>query len=317
MMQKTTFFDFTDESGVLRTSILATLFIAVAGIAFGLISGSFSIIFDGIYSLVDAGMSALSLIVVQLITSYTNSKSISPRMRERFNMGFWHLEPIVLALNGILLTGITIYAFINAISSLMDGGRELEFGVAVIYSIIVVVVCITMALIEARANRQIRSDFVAMDIKGWIMSASITTALVIAFCSGYMIQDTSLRTMTPYIDPAVLTVVCIGILPLPVPVIRQALSEIFLVTPLDLKQHVDRVAQRFAVTHKLLSYRAYVAKIGRSREIEVYFIVPPDFGPRAVSYWDALRDEFSETLGQADQNRWLTVVFTADKTWAE
>lgn len=81
-----------------------------------------------------------------------------------------------------------------------------------------------------------------------------------------------------------------------------------MVIPLDLKQHVDRVAQRFAVTHKLLSYRTYVAKTGRSREIEVYFIVPPDFGPRFVSYWDALRDEFSEMLGEADQNRWLTLV---------
>lgn len=68
-------------------------------------------------------------------------------MRERFNMGFWHLESIVLVLNGILLTGITTYAFINAISCLMDGGRELGFGVAAIYSIIVVVVCIAMALI--------------------------------------------------------------------------------------------------------------------------------------------------------------------------
>lgn len=317
MVQKLTFLNLSSERGVLLASILATLCIAIAGIALGLISGSFSIIFDGIYSLVDAGMSVLSLKVIQLITSYTSSKSLSPKMRERFTMGFWHLEPMVLALNGVLLTGVTIYGLINAIGSVLDGGRELNFGVAIVYSVIVVIVCSTTAVIERRANRQIESDFVAMDIKGWIMSASITAALLIAFCAGYVIDGTNLQWVVPYIDPIVLILVCIAILPLPAPIIRQALSEIFLITPLDLKQHVDRVANRFVVTHELHSYRAYVAKTGRSREIEVYFIVPPHLPPRTVNYWDALRDEFSDKLGEADQNRWLTVVFTADTKWAE
>ena len=51
---RSTFFDITSEQGLLRTSIAVTLFIAIIGIAFGLASGSFSIVFDGVYSLVDA-----------------------------------------------------------------------------------------------------------------------------------------------------------------------------------------------------------------------------------------------------------------------
>ena len=43
-----TFFDITSEQGLLRTSIAVTLFIAIIGIAFGLASGSFSIVFDGV-----------------------------------------------------------------------------------------------------------------------------------------------------------------------------------------------------------------------------------------------------------------------------
>ena len=56
-------FDLTDERGVLRTSIAATSLIAVLGIGFGLYSGSFSIVFDGVYSLIDAGMSLLSKVM--------------------------------------------------------------------------------------------------------------------------------------------------------------------------------------------------------------------------------------------------------------
>jgi len=311
------FFDITSEQGLLRTSIAVTLFIASIGIAFGLASGSFSIVFDGVYSLVDASMSGLSLMVVRLITSHASSLQMSRKLRERFTMGFWHLEPMVLALNGILLSGVAIYALINAVSSLLEGGRHLEFGIAMVYAALTVTACVSIAVIEGKANRKLRSDFVAMDVKGWVMSASITAALLIAFCFGYAVQGTSLEWVSPYIDPAVLALVCLVIVPLPMSVVRQALADIFLVTPGDLKQHVDAVAQAFVERHGLQSYRAYVAKVGRSREIELYFIVPPQMAAKTIEQWDAWRNEIGEALGGDGPNRWMTVVFTGDPEWAE
>lgn len=311
------FFDMTSEQGLLRTSIAVTLFIASIGIAFGLASGSFSIVFDGVYSLVDASMSGLSLMVVRLITSHASSLQMSRKLRERFTMGFWHLEPMVLALNGILLSGVAIYALINAVSSLLEGGRHLEFGIAMVYAALTVTACVSIAVIEGKANRKLRSDFVAMDVKGWVMSASITAALLIAFCFGYAVQGTSLEWVSPYIDPAVLALVCLVIVPLPMSVVRQALADIFLVTPGDLKQHVDAVAQAFVERHGLQSYRAYVARVGRSREIELYFIVPPQMAAKTIEQWDAWRNEIGEAIGGEGPNRWLTVVFTGDPEWAE
>ncbi|MDR0209561.1 MAG: cation transporter [Pseudomonas putida] len=311
------FFDLTSEQGVLRLSIAVTLFIAVIGIAFGLVSGSFSIVFDGVYSLVDASMSGLSLVVVKLITSHARAERMSRKLRERFTMGFWHLEPMVLALNGILLTGVALYALINAASSLLEGGRDLEFGVALVYAVVTVSACLAIAIAEARANRKIGSDFVRMDVKGWVMSASITAALLVAFCVGYLVQGTQWAWISPYIDPAVLALVCLVIIPLPMSVVRQALSEMFLVTPSDLKQHVDDVAQTFVAQHGLQSYRAYVAKVGRSREIELYFIVPATMAARTIAEWDALRDEIGNAIGGEGPDRWLTVVFTGDPEWAE
>ena len=311
------FFDLRSEQGVLRLSIAVTLFIAVIGVGFGLASGSFSIVFDGVYSLVDASMSGLSLVVVRLITAHTGAKRMSRKLRERFTMGFWHLEPMVLALNGILLTGVALYALINAASSLLEGGRDLEFGVALVYAVLTVSACLAMAIIEARANREINSDFVRLDVKGWVMSASITAALLIAFCFGIAVQGTEWQWLSPYIDPAVLGLVCLVIIPLPMSVVRQALADMFLVTPSDLKQHVDDVAEAFVSRHGLESYRAYVAKVGRSREIELYFIVPTSMSARTITEWDAWRDEIGDAIGGEGPDRWLTVVFTGDPEWAE
>jgi predicted Co/Zn/Cd cation transporter (cation efflux family) len=317
MTVKSGLFDLSDERGILRISVIVTLVIASLGICFGLISGSFSITFDGVYSLADASMSLLSLIVVNLIMSYASSKGLSRKLRERFSMGFWHLEPMVLGLNGTLLMGVAIYALVNAISSLLEGGRDLEFGWAIIYAVVTVTACASFAIVEARANRKVASEFVALDVKGWIMSAGITAALLVAFVVGYLIQGTEWQWISPYIDPAVLALVCLLIIPLPVSTVRRALADIFLVTPVDLKAHIDTVARAFVEKHGLESYRAYVARVGRSKEIELYFIVPADAPARTISEWDALRDEIGEAVGGEGPNRWLTVVFTGDREWAE
>lgn len=103
---------------------------------------------------------------------------------------------------------------------------------------------------------------------------------------------------------------------MPIGTIKQALADIFLVTPIDLKQHVDAVAGEFVKRNSFLSYRAYVAKVGRGKQIELYFIVPPDLPPRKLEEWDALRGEIGDALGGEGPDRWLTIAFTTDVEWA-
>lgn len=201
MTNKTAFFDLKSERGLLRLSVAVGLTVALLGIGFGLGSGSFSVLFDGVYSLVDVSMSLLSLLVVNLITSDAVTKSLSPRLRERFSLGFWHLEPMVLGLNGVLLMSVAIYALFNAVRSLFEGGRELEFGTAIVYAVCTIVICGSIALVEARANRTIKSDFIRLDVFGWIMSTGITAALLVAFIIGYALEGTAWSWLTPYVDP--------------------------------------------------------------------------------------------------------------------
>ena len=317
MNRVTRLFNLSDESGVLRTSIAATVFFSLFGITFGILSGSFSIVFDGVYSLVDACMSLLSLVVAGLIAAAAAIMPVSKKLLERVSMGRWHLEPMVLCLNGTLLVSVATYALFNAVGSLLEGGRDMEFGWAILYTAVTLLVCIAMASAEHRANRSIQSDFVALDIKGWIMAGAITAALLIAFVVGFLVQGTTLEWISPYIEPVILAAVCLFIIPLPLSTIRPALADNFLVTPPDLKEHVDTVAKAFKEKHGLVSYRTYVARMGRCRESEIYFIVPADAPARTITEWDALRDEVGELIGDKGPDRWLTVVFTGDPEWAE
>jgi predicted Co/Zn/Cd cation transporter (cation efflux family) len=305
------------EQGVLRISIAVTILLAGFGILVGLMSGSSAIVFDGVYLLIDVCMTILALLVSNLIASSTAGGSGKSRLVERFTMGFWHLEPMVLGLNGTLLMAAAIYALINAIGSLMAGGRDLTFDRAIIYAVVTLIVTIMMAIFVKRANRSIQSDFLALDAKSWLMSSALTAALLVAFIFGFMIQGTGLEWVSPYIDPTVLALMSLVVIPIPVGTVKQALADILLVTPSDLKQHVDEIAQEIVQCYGFISYRAYVARVGRGRQIELYFIVPTDWPPKQLEEWDKIRDEIGEAIGDESSNRWLTIVFTTDPEWAD
>lgn len=304
------------EQAVLRLSIAMTFVVAAVGIGFGVASGSASIIFDGIYSLTDAVMTSVALLVSSLITQRLSERR-QARLVQRFTMGFWHLEPMVLGLNGILLSGAAVYALVTAVGSLLTGGHPLQFGRAILYATVVLIVAIGMAIHNRHANRSIRSNFVALDVQGWTISAALTGALLAAFVFGWAIQRTALAPLSPYVDPAVLALVCVIVIPLPVPTIRRALADILLITPSDMLAEIDAVARDVVARHGFLDHRAYVARVGRGRQIELYFIVPQGQPPRPLEEWDAIRDQIGEAIGGDITNRWLTIAFTTDPEWAD
>ena len=305
-----------NERTVLRFSICATLLLAAVGIAFGVLSGSYAIVFDGFYSLTDALMSGLALLVAMLIHRHGQEAEGDRRLAERFNMGFWHLEPMVLALNGSVLCIVACYALVNSLISLTSGGKELEFGLALGYALVAALICFAVAAVERRLNRRIQSDFLKLDIKSWIMSGSISAALVFAFLVGALAQGTAYDGITPYIDPLVLSVICVLIIPVPIKTVWQAFAEILMVTPPQLKQQVDEVAKGMVAEFGFLDYRAYVAKMGRARQIELYFIVPVGWPAKTLDEWDAIRDRIGAAIGGEGPDRWLTIAFTTDPAWS-
>ncbi|MBB6485784.1 cation diffusion facilitator family transporter [Rhizobium lusitanum] len=307
----------TTEQSVLRISIIITFVLAAAGIVFGLLSGSYAIVFDGIYALTDAIMTIVALIVSNLIITAATSNASTGRFVKHFTMGFWHLEPMVLGLNGILLTGAAIYALINAIGSIMAGGRHLSFDQAIIYAVLTMIIAFLMAAYARRANKEIGSNFIALDAKAWVMTGSLSTALLLAFIFGFAIQGTTLEWMSPYVDPLALAVVCLVVIPMPLGTIKQAFADILLVTPVALREHVDRVAADVVRRYNFESYRAYVARVGRGKQIELYFIVPKDDPAKKLEEWDRIRDEIGEAIGDESPDRWLTIAFTTDHEWAE
>jgi len=298
----------TLEQRTLKRSIIATLFVASLGVVFGLLAGSRSIVFDGVFSIIDAAMSGLSLLVARLIARGAS---------QRFQHGFWHLEPMVATLNGSVLILLCLYAFLNAVQALLDGGRELAFDIAVLYAAVVLTICFAMYFYEKRVNRTVDSELLRIDIQGWLMAGLITTALLVAFALALLLERTPYAHWTPYVDSLLLMLLTACFLPVPVGIVRRALKEVLLVTPDDLDGQVH--AAMVPVMEQwegLLEYNSHVVKSGRGRFIEIHIMTRPDFGTTGgVAMMDDIREQIASALPIPAERRWFTVAFTADERW--
>lgn len=297
------------EQQALKLSLAGILSVSALGIGFGITSGSFAVLFDGVFSLVDAVMSIISITVAGLIAK-SAANELSQRTQDRFTMGFWHFEPIVLAVNALLMMAVTIYALFQAVESLLSGGREMEFGPAVIYAAAVVALSTVIAVVEHRANRRIASGFVAIDVKGWIMAGGVTGALLVAFLIGMLLDGTDLAWLMPYVDPAVLALVALVLLPVPFSTLRSSLAEISLVTPPELLDHAWRAAQEITSAEGFDDFRVYASQQGRARTVDVVFYVPTGQDPRPLEDWDRIRDAARARLDADDPHAWITISFT-------
>jgi cation diffusion facilitator family transporter len=295
------------EQRQLRLSIVLTTLVASVGIGIGLWVGSQSIVFDGFFSLIDATMTVVALIVSRLVTR-EGSRS--------FQFGFWHLEPLVAGFNGSVMALSCGYAFLNGIDGLRKGGHQVDFRLAMIYALVISSLSFAMYLYQRQQNRSLESDLLRVDSQGWFMGGSLSATLLLSFLLATLASGTSVEPWTPYVDPAVLTVLSLFLISIPLRIIWRAVREVFLVAPAELDEHTREVVAEIAKHYGFPKFRSYVAKTGRADLIEISIITPPHFKIDGVETLDRIRQEIADRLSESGRQKWLTIIFTADEKWA-
>ena len=292
------------EQQVLKISITVTFLLALTCILFGLIAGSLAIVFDGMFNVIDAAMSILALLVARLLTSEGN---------RRFQYGFWHVEPMVLVFNGSILLLLCAYALINAIGSLLSGGRELNFDFAFGFALLMAILSTGMYFYVRKKNVPLRSEFLRLDTQSWLFSSLISCSLLVAFGVASLMKGGPYDNLTPYVDPFILAIVTACLIFVPVAAVRDAMRDMFLIAPFGLdekiRNYLDTLTQQFGFK----TYSSYVAKIGRAQFIEIHIVVPTGYPITGVEALDAIRLEIGKAIGGEGPHRWLTVAFTTDE----
>jgi len=291
------------EARLLWLSVSATLVIAGLGILLGLWARSPAIVFDGLFAMIDAAITWLTLRVAQLVATRDGHR--------RFQYGFWHLEPLVIALKASTLIVLVVYAFLSAMNSLLKGGYEPQFGVALGYAILVTLISFGIWWWLRRQAERIDSGLVRLDVKAWLLSALMSGALLIAFATALVIRGTAAEDLIRFIDPLALALIALVLMPMPFREARESFAEILQISPPNIDVRVRSVMAEFIRRHGFSDYRSYVSKAGRAHFIEISVLVPPELCV-PVTAIDGMRAEIGEAIGGNGPNRWLTIIFTAD-----
>lgn len=298
--------DTRQEQRVLKASIAATVGVAAIGFVGGLLARSQAILFDGVYSLVDVALTLVALSVLRLV-----AREDSPR----FQYGYWHLEPMVEALGGAILSLACIYALANAVIGFSDGGHEVRYGAALAWALLLTVVDLAMAAWIGRHAKRLESGLLALDARAWLLTGLMSLAVVLAFLIALALREGAYAHWTPYIDPLVLCLISLAVLPLPLRGAWKAMREVLQVAPDDLDRRVQEVMAAFVAEHGFVGFTSHVAKMGRMRFVEIHVLTRPDYNPGSIGRADALRDGIAEQLGAREAQFWLTIDFTSDPAW--
>lgn len=279
---------------------------ASSGILLGLLSGSQSIVFDGLFSVIDTLVLMLALTAARLVQREGDHRFPVRLLAYRTDGAGvqWQCAdvPVLVCLH-------------QRGCGFLAGGRELELDWALGYAAAACIVTFGMYFYERRENRRVRSNLLRLDAQSWLMSALIASALLVAFALAKAIEETRFAPFAPYVDPAVLALLTSYLITVPIKTVRQALNEILLITPPKLDQVVRTVMDAVVERHGFRKYTSYVAKVGRAYFIEIYIVTPADFQVGGITTLDAIRQEISTAISDQRSYQWLIVEFTADERW--
>lgn len=296
------------ENKILKLSVIGALFFALFGIAWGWAIKSDMIIFDGLYSFISVVLSMLSL--------YINNY-MAKRDFEKFPFGKHILEPIVISIKSLIIAIMCSYSLIEAIKTLMNGGNSLEFGLALIYSIVSVLGCGIISFYMKEQEKKINSELIKAECTQWFMDTALSTAVLVGFIIAMVLAGTKLKSLNPYIDPFMTIVVSLVCIRIPIKTFIESFKEVICVKANDeINDDIYVLVKGIEEEYNFEESITRVSKVGRELRIEIDFVYNKDSKLKTLDQMDNVREEINDAIKHIGYNKWLNVSFTGNKKWA-
>ena len=296
------------ENKILKLSVVGALFFALFGIAWGWALDSDMIIFDGLYSFISVILSMLSL--------YINNY-MAKRDFEKFPFGKHILEPIVISIKSLIIAIMCLYSLIEAVKTIANGGNNLEFGMALIYSVVSVVGCGFITFYMKAKEKALSSELIKAEYSQWFMDTALSTAVLVAFIVAIILSKTRLNFLNPYIDPAMTVMVSLLCIRIPVKSFINSFKEVICVKANDeINDDIYVLVKEIEEEYNFEDSITRVSKVGRELRIEIDFIYNKDSKLKTLDQMDNVREEINDAIKHIDYKKWLNVSFTGNKKWA-
>lgn len=296
------------ERFVLRFSVFASLFFAIAGILVGLWLSSSFILFDGVYSFLSVIMSWISLRAGMFMLTAD----------KRFPFGKSTIEPFIILFQYGVLLFVIVNAFLGAIDDIRAGGNDLVLSGALVYLAISAGISYSIYRYLNSFKMKASSGLVTAEVVQWRLDTLLTVSGLIGYLIAQVLVWLSFEAVAPYIDPVMLILSALWLVRTPLIEMWTAIKELIDMdtgTPYSnqIRLTVLQVAHQFDVD------KTYVrtTKSGNVLFLEIDLVVPRDYPYDTIADQDKIRQQLFDALAFLPYEKWLTVSFTHDNRWAE
>jgi predicted Co/Zn/Cd cation transporter (cation efflux family) len=254
------------ERHALRRSIAVTAALGALGIGWGLAVGSQMIVLDGAYAAIGLVVSWLLLLASRLVDRGPT---------RRYPYGREAMTPLVVGLQGFVLLATLAYATVDATGTILAGGATVAAGWAFAYAVVTTLGSVGMWWWLRRGAGG--SDLVGAEATAWGASVVLGTAMVIGFGAISLLARFPAAGIAPYVDPAMVLVSVVLLLPAPLRMVRTTFIELLEGAPSD---HVQAPVR--AILHGLVAEYALhdpelrMTKIGPKLYVEIDAFAAPD-----------------------------------------
>lgn len=245
------------ENMALMLSAVAAGLFALAGIVWGLWVDSLVILFDGAYSLISLLLSLLSLYAARIIRR--------PAC-DAYPFGLGAVEPLVIAIKGIVIAVVCLLSMASAIVSLVHGGRAVNAGSALVFAAVSVVGCLVVWLYLKWAERRAPSGLIVAEHSQWLMDTALSVAVLVGFGVTWWLEHSVWASLAVYADPVMMVVISGWFVVVPIKMATGAVRELLLAAPsVELAEEVHEVLK----CEGIVPQQVKMAKVGPRLMLEI------------------------------------------------
>ncbi len=282
---------------------------AALGIGFGLVTESDAIMLDGFFSLIGFVMALVTIRVARLVVQPAD---------EHFHFGYAQFEPFLNAMKGLLMLGVAGFAFAGAVDAVIHGGHDVKPGLATLYAILALTGCLAVGAAQRKAAARTGSPLLAVDSKNWLIDGFLSGVVLLVFVAAVILDGTRWAFVVPYMDPGLVILLVLGIVFIPLRIVRDNMREILAfapdsVTQTDVRNRVEGALAGVPVE----SSQVRMMKIGRFLYVLNQIVVSPEFRPGGVEELDRVRERIAAAMEGFEPRPVVDTLFTEDEKWAE
>lgn len=297
------------EKQLLTQSVLFALMFAIVGIVVGIITQSYVIAFDGLYSIMSVMLSLFALVSYRFMSKHD---------WKRYPFGKTAVEPLVILVQNSILLMVLLFSVGGAIMTLASGGRMVDTSIALSYSTLSALGCLIITLYIHHQSKKVRSGMLKAETTHWMFDTIVSFGVLLTFVLISLMDHFNVWvSYIPLVDPFVVILMGLAFIKMPLVQVIEAIKEIIGIHEEgDVSSTIKSLIKRL---EKEYIFKESFLRVSSGRQmiwIEIDFVVDETSPVQSIKDQDMIRERIDHALKSIKSDKWITVSFVGDRKWA-